>query len=117
MNDIMMKLIYGRILHPSSKLSTYRQSRTLLEAPLFSYHDVPSALTIMAEEFDAIQSELYEYSKKVVPRSTSVLYYDCTNFFFEIDKADDISNEDADRDGIAARKNGPSKEHRPLPIV
>ena len=117
MNDIMMKLIYGRILHPSSKLSTYRQSKTLLEAPCFSYHDVPRALTVIAEEFDTIQSELYEYSKKVVPRRTSVLYYDCTNFFFEIDKADDISNEDADRDGIAARKNGPSKEHRPLPIV
>ncbi|MBQ6407619.1 MAG: IS1634 family transposase [Butyrivibrio sp.] len=117
LNDIMMKLIYERILHPSSKLSTYQQSRSLLEGPSFSYHDVPRALSVMAKEFDTIQAELYDYSKKVIPRNTNVLYYDCTNFFFEIDQGDDISNEDADRLNIAARKHGASKEHRPLPIV
>lgn len=117
LNDIMMKLVYERILHPSSKLSTYQQSLSLLEGPSFSYHDVPRALSIMAKEFDTIQAELYDYSKKVIPRNTNVLYYDCTNFFFEIDQSDDISNEDADRLDIAARKHGASKEHRPLPIV
>ena len=117
LNDIMMKLVYERILHPSSKSSTYRESQNLLEPPSFHYHDVPRALSVMAEEFDTIQSELYDYSRKVIPRNTKVLYYDCTNFFFEVDQDDDIDDDTADRDEIAARKHGASKEHRPLPIV
>lgn len=117
LNDIMMKLVYERILHPSSKSSTYRESLNLLEPPSFHYHDVPRALSVMAQEFDTIQSELYDYSRKVIPRNTKVLYYDCTNFFFEVDHDDDIDDDTADRDEIAARKHGASKEHRPLPIV
>lgn len=117
LNDIMMKLVYGRILYPSSKLSTYKQSKTLLEGPTFNYHDVPRALSVMAKDFYSIQAELYEYSKKLIPRNTNVLYYDCTNFFFEIDQSDSISNEEADKKEIAARKHGACKEHRPLPIV
>ena len=116
-NDILMKLVYERILHPSSKLSTYRSAQHLLEKPSFSYHDVPRALSVMATEFDTIQSELYEYSSKVIPRNTKVLYYDCTNFFFEIDADDEIDDATADKHEIAARKHGASKEHRPLPIV
>lgn len=117
LNDIMMKLVYERILHPASKLSTYTESKSLLEPPSFSYHDVPRALSVMAREFDTIQSELYEYSTKVIKRNTKVLYYDCTNFFFEVDNDDDVDDKTADKDEIAARKHGPSKEHRPLPIV
>lgn len=116
-NDIMMKLVYERILHPGSKLSTYKAAQSMLEKPSFQYHDVPRALSVMAKEFYTIQAELYEYSKKVIPRNTKVLYYDCTNFFFEIDADDGIDDETADRNEIPARKHGASKEHRPLPIV
>ena len=116
-NDIMMKLIYERVLHPSSKLSTYKEAQSLLEPPSFHYYDVPRALSVIAEEFDTIQSELYDYSKSVVPRKTQVLYYDCTNFFFEIEQDDDIDDAICDSEGIVARKHGASKEHRPLPIV
>jgi transposase len=117
LNDIMMKLVYERILHPSSKLSTCVQAQNLLEVPNFEYHDVPRALSILAKEYDFIQSELYEYSKSVVKRNTKVLYYDCTNFFFEIEKDDDTSDEEADQKEMVTRKHGASKEHRPLPIV
>ena len=117
LNDIMQKLVYERILHPGSKLSTFRQSRSMLEGPTFEYHDVPRALSVMAKEFDFIQSELYEYSKSIIKRNTKVLYYDCTNFFFEIEQDDDIPDAVADEEEIAARKHGFCKEHRPLPIV
>lgn len=117
LNDIMMKLVYERILHPSSKSATCRESQSLLEPPSFHYHDVERALSVMAEEFDTIQSELYDYSRQVIPRNTKILYYDCTNFFFEVDQDDDIDDDTADRREIAARKHGASKEHRPLPIV
>ena len=116
-NEIMSRLIYGRILYPSSKLSTYRTSKELLEPPSFEYHQIVRALSVLAKEFYSVQSDLYKNSTEVISRKTGVLYYDCTNFYFEIEAEDEISNEEADRQGIAARKYGASKEHRPNPIV
>lgn len=117
LDAILSRLVYGRILFPASKLSTWKQSRVFLEQCPFEYHQVGRALSVIAKEFDAIQAELYEYSKKVVPRKTGVLYYDCTNFYFETEEEDDISNEKADQDDIAARKYGKSKQHQPAPLV
>ena len=117
MNEILSRLVYGRILYPSSKLSTYRQSQDLLETPSFEYHQIVRALSVLAKEFYPIQAELYKNSSEVVARKTGVLYYDCTNFFFEIEAEDTISNEEADRLEIAARKYGHSKQHQPSPIV
>lgn len=117
MNEILSRLVYGRILYPASKLSTFRQSQELLETPAFEYHQVVRALSVLAKEFYPIQAELYKNSTDVIARKTGVLYYDCTNFFFEIEAEDTISNEEADSQGIAARKYGASKEHRPSPIV
>ncbi len=117
LNEILSRLVYGRILYPASKLSTYRQSQELLETPSFEYHQVVRALSILAKEFYPIQSELYKNSSEVIARKTGVLYYDCTNFFFEIEAEDNISNEDADRLDIAARKYGISKQHQPSPVV
>lgn len=117
MNCILSRLIYGRILFPGSKLSTCRLSKNLLEAPDFEYHQVARALSVIAAEFDAIQAELYKFSASVVPRKTGVLYYDCTNFYFETEEEDSISNEEADALDTAARKYGHSKQHQPSPLV
>lgn len=117
MNSILSRLIYGRILSPSSKLSTCRFSASLLEPPNFEYHQVERALSVIAAEFDSIQTELYQFSASVIPRKTGVLYYDCTNFYFETEEEDDISDEEADEKGIPARKYGYSKQHQPSPLV
>ena len=117
LNEILSRLVYGRILYPASKLSTYHQSQELLETPSFEYHQIVRALSVLAKEFYHIQSELYKNSSEVIARKTGVLYYDCTNFFFEIEAEDNISNEKADRLDIAARKYGFSKQHQPSPII
>ena len=117
MNKIMSSLIFGHVIFPGSKLSTCRLSKDLIDDPCLEYHQIARALSVIAKEFDTIQSELYKYSAEVVPRKTGVLYYDCTNFYFEIEQEDDISNEEADKNNVAARKYGKCKQHQPSPIV
>lgn len=105
LNDILSKLIYSRILFPASKLKTLELSKKFLEQPNFDYQHIERALLILYKENDFIQSQLYKNSKKYMPRNNRILYYDCTNFFFEIEIEDDF------------RKYGKSKENRPNPIV
>ena len=105
LNDILSKLIYSRILFPASKLKTLELSKSFLEQPNFDYQHIERALPVLCEESDFIQSKLYENSNKYLPRNNRILYYDCTNFFFEIEQEDDF------------RKYGKSKENRPNPIV
>ncbi len=105
LNDILSKLIYSRILFPASKLKTMQLSKKFFEQPNFEYQHIERALPILNEENDFIQSQLYNNSKKYYPRNNRILYYDCTNFFFEIEQEDDF------------RKYGKSKENRPNPIV
>nr|WP_288754432.1 IS1634 family transposase [uncultured Anaerostipes sp.] len=93
------------MLSPSSKLSSYDFCKTLLEPPKYNLSDVYRALSLIAEESDLIQSELYKNSNFVHPRNKKILYYDCTNYYFEIEEDDDL------------RRYGKSKEHRPNPIV
>ncbi len=105
LNEILSRLVYGRILYPSSKLSCYEQSQDLIEQPKFELHQVYRSLTTLSENSDFIQAELYKRSKKIIKRSTGVLFYDCTNYFFELEKESGL------------KQYGPSKEHRPNPIV
>ena len=105
LDSILSRLIYGRILYPSSKLSCFEQSHTLLEPPNFELHQVYRALSVLAEESDSIQALLYESSKRLWKRQTGILFYDCTNYFFESEQASGL------------RQYGTSKEHRPNPIV
>lgn len=86
LDSILSRLVYGRILFSSSKLSCCEQSRELIEQPSFELHQVYRALTILSEYSDLIQAELYKRSKKIVKRSTGVLFYDCTNYFFELEQ-------------------------------
>lgn len=105
LTDILSKLIYSRILSPSSKLSSFDYSKTLIEQPRFELHQIYRALSVLSDNSDFIQAELYKRSKKIIKRSTGVLFYDCTNFFFELEQEDGL------------KQYGPSKEHRPNPIV
>ena len=90
LNDILSKLTYTRILYPSSKLASNKQACLFLEQPSFELHDIYRALSVLTEENDFIQAELYKNSQKVVERRRDVLYYDCTNYYFELEEADDL---------------------------
>ena len=105
LNNILSRLLYGRIIFPSSKLATYNLSKKLLEQPNFELQHIYRALEVISKENEFIQSELYKNSLKKSKRNTGILYYDCTNYFFEIEQEDGL------------KQYGPSKEHRPNPIT
>lgn len=105
LNSILSRLLYARILYPSSKLATLQLSEKLLEQPNFKLQHIYRALEVLSKESDTIQAFLYNSSLKLSKRNTGVLYYDCTNFFFEIELEDGL------------KQYGVSKEHRPNPIV
>ena len=105
LDSILSRLIYGRILFPHSKLCTSQLSRRLLEQPDFEVHQIYRALEVISKETDFIQKELYKNSIAISKRNDRILYYDCTNYFFEIEQEQGI------------KQYGPSKEHRPNPIV
>lgn len=105
LNAVLSDLIYTRVLEPSSKSSSYKAAKKFLEPPSYELHDVYRALSVLAEELDFIQAEVYKNSFFFGSRNDRVLYYDCTNYYFEIEQ------EDGDK------KYGKSKEHRPNPII
>ena len=105
LNAILACLVYGRILEPTSKRATFEFSHELLEQPNFEQHHIYRALSVLQENSQAIQEVLYKSSDKQNRRKTEILYYDCTNFFFEIEKEDEF------------RRYGLSKQHQPLPLV
>lgn len=104
-DSILSRLLYARIIYPSSKLATFQLSSRFIEQPNFELQHIYRALEVIAKETDFIQSSLYNNSLKLSKRNTGVLYYDCTNYFFEIEQEDGL------------RQYGHSKEHKPNPIV
>jgi transposase len=105
LDSILSRLIYGRVLFPSSKQSCMEQSATLYEPPHFELQHIYRALSVLAEESDTVQAQLYKNSKKIIPRCDGILYYDCTNYFFETESEEGL------------KQYGVSKEHRPSPLV
>lgn len=105
LNAILSDLIYTRVMEPSSKRSSYKAACGFLEKPGYELHDVYRALSVLAQESDLIQAELYKNSNFLTKRNDHILYYDCTNYYFEIEQ------EEGDK------KYGKSKEHRPNPII
>lgn len=105
LDSILSRLIYGRIIFPASKLATNELAKTFMEQPNFDIQHIYRALEVIASESDFIQSELYNNSLKLYDRKKGILYYDCTNYFFEIEQEDGL------------KQYGVSKEHRPNPIV
>ena len=105
LNSILSRLVYTRILYPASKLSSHKDSGRFIEQPDFELHQVYRALSVLAEESDYIQARLFRNTMAIQKRRTEAIYYDCTNFYFEIGEAEDD------------KQFGVSKENRPLPIV
>lgn len=105
LNDILSMLIFSRVIYPGSKRSSLELSQKFLEKPACELHQVYRALEILTKENDFFQAQLYKNSEQVVDRQKGVLYYDCTNYYFEIEEEDSF------------RKYGHSKEHRPNPVV
>lgn len=105
MNAILSDLIYTRILEPVSKRASYKVAAEFLEKPSYELHDVYRALDVLGSECDFIQSEVYKNSRLLCERNDKILYYDCTNYYFEIEQED------------GSKKYGKSKEHRPNPII
>ena len=105
LNQILSMLLFSRIIYPGSKRSSLELSKKFLEKPDCKLHHIYRALEILAKENDFFQSQLYKNSEMVLNQHKRVLYYDCTDYYFEIEEADDF------------RKYGHSKENRPNPIV
>ncbi|MGM8366260.1 IS1634 family transposase [Virgibacillus sp. W0181] len=105
LNKILALLIYMRILHPTSKKGTLERADELLESHYIEEQHMYRALDILAEESDIIEMAVYKNSTAIVERKTELLYYDCTNFYFETEEDDDL------------KQYGMSKENRPNPIV
>ena len=105
LNSVLSNLVYSRIIYPSSKLKTFELSKKFIEQPHFELQHIYRALEIISKETDFIQSELYKNSEKYCKRNNKILYYDCTNFFFEIEQED------------GNKQYGKSKEDKPNPIV
>ena len=105
LDSVLSRLIYSRIIYPSSKLATKKLSNNFIEKPKFKLQHIYRALEILAKENDLIQSIVYQNSLKHGKRNTKILYYDCTNYYFEIERESGL------------KQYGISKEHRPNPIV
>jgi hypothetical protein len=105
LDNILSRLIYGRIIFPSSKLSTSKLASKFIEQPNFKWFEIYRALEVISKEADFIQSELYKNSLNISERNSKILYYDCTNYFFEIEEQEGL------------KQYGYAKDHKPNPIV
>lgn len=105
LNSILSRLIYSRIIFPASKFATCELSKNFIEQPDFELQHIYRALEVLSEETDYIQAQLYKNSLSICERNKGILYYDCTNYFFEIEQEEGL------------KQYGMSKEHRPNPIV
>lgn len=105
LNEVLLMLINSRIIYPGSKKSSFETSKHFLETGTFDIQHVYRSLDVLAENSELIQSHIYKKSLNVVKRNSQILYYDCTNYYFEIEEASGY------------RQYGKSKENRPNPIV
>lgn len=118
LNDINRFLTFDRILDPKSKYAALGSLENFYEKPKFKYQHILRGMDILANNYDAYLNHLYQNSENIVKRDASVCYYDCTNYYFEIENEDpDYIDEVTGEVMPGFRKYGPSKEHRPNPIV
>lgn len=111
-------LTCARILSPDSKLATLGCLGNYYEQPEFGYMHIMRTMDLMAEHYDGYISHLFEKSNNILKRNTSICFYDCTNYYFEIEAEDEDYVDEVTGEVIKGlRKYGPSKEHRPNPIV
>lgn len=105
LNSILSMLLYTRILYPGSKLSSLEDAKNFIEQPKVDIHQVYRALSLLSKESDGIQAAVYKNSLNLGARHDKVIYYDCTNYYFESEEENGL------------RQYGRSKENRPNPIV
>lgn len=118
LNEILETLVMLRILCPMSKLGSYGMGKKRMRKTTCAIEDVYRALTLLSSHIDDIQSAVWENSRKVVRRDTRVIFYDCTNYYFEIEDNDPCGVDPRHpRRPEGIRRRGKSKEHRPNPIV
>lgn len=117
LDNILSRLIYTRVLFPGSKLSSHTESGRFIEQPKFKLEEVYRSLSVLSKESDYIQAQVFRNSLGAIGRDTSVIYYDCSNFFFEIEQADMLQKNPDGKLELGLRQYGHSKEHRPNPIV
>ena len=106
LNEVLAYLVYSRIIYPSSKLKTYELSKNFLETPKYNLVNLYRGLTYLNIELDYIQKELYNNSKSIVDRDTRIIYYDCTNYYFDISVEDDVR-----------KYTGNAKDKKSKPVV
>jgi len=105
LDSVLSRLIYGRVIYPTSKLATNELAKSFIEQPVFELQHIYRGLEVLAQETDFIQSSVYQNSLGLGKRNSKILYYDCTNYFFEIECESGL------------KQYGMSKEHKPNPIV
>jgi len=119
LNLINRFMTIARILDPRSKYGTYDHLASYFEKPDIDYQHIMRFLDVLEENSTSYLQWLYQESNQIIKRDSSVIYYDCTNFYFEIEKADDVIFDDVTGEVLSygLRQYGASKEHRPNPIV
>lgn len=116
-NEVNRFLTYARILDPDSKLGIYDHLDHYYEQPSFGYQHILRTMDILSAHYDEYISHLYEQSSNVIKRDNSVCYFDCTNYYFETEYEDNIIDDATGEIIKGFRRYGPSKEHRPNPLV
>ena len=104
-NDILSYLVFSRIIYPSSKLKTHKLSKNFIEQPNLELHNIYRGLSYLNKKMDYIQEKLFENSLNVIDRNSKIIYFDCTNYYFEINDEDEL------------RRYGINKQHQPSPQV
>jgi len=111
-------LSFARILDPKSKLGTFDKLGYYYEQPSFEYHQLLRFMDMLEENYDSYLEHLFLNSGNIIKRNTSVCYFDCTNYYFESEDEDEEYVDEATGEILKGlRRYGPSKEHRPNPIV
>lgn len=105
LNEVLANLVFSRIIYPASKLKTYELSKRFIETPSYDLNNLYRGLTYLNEDLDYIQKEVYNNSKAVVDRNTKIMYFDCTNYYFDINEETDF------------QKYGNGKDKKPKPLV
>lgn len=117
-NTVNRFLTFARILYPDSKLGTFRHLGRYYEQPSFTYNHIHRTMDIMAAHYDEYLAHLFDTSQNIVRRNTSVCYYDCSNYYFEIESPDEDYTDEVTGEFIKGfRKYGVSKQHQPAPLV
>lgn len=117
-NDINRFLTFARILDPKSKWGTFDKLDTYYGHPSFQYQHVLRFMDLIENNYDKYLEHLYLNSGNIIQRNTSVCYFDCTNYYFEIEEEDDDFIDEVTGEIMKGlRKYGPSKQHQPSPLV